>query len=230
MSNHNILSESEEMYLVTIAKICESCTDTPIAIPDIAESLNVQPVSANQMIKKLEEAGYVDYTPYKGVELTVKGQAISARILRHRRLWEVFLVKDLKMGLEDADALACQFEHLTSTKVADRLSEYLGHPTVCFHGETISQSEHPEAILAGMSLTDLQVGQNSPILMIGGNGLETEFLSKEGIKLGVSVKVLAIGSHGDMLLESPDGRVHLSAKMAAIITVGQPETAGINQI
>lgn len=226
MPNHNILSESEEMYLVTIHKICEGCTDTPIPIPKIAENLEVQPVSVNQMVKKLAEAGLVKYLPYKGVELTDEGQAISTRILRHRRLWEVFLVKDLKMDLVEADELACQLEHITSADVANRLSQYLGHPTVCFHGDPILQADDPVSVFVGMSMTDLQVGQVSSIMKIGGSGLETEFLSKEGIRLGVRLKILAIGSSGDMLLESPDGRIHLSAEMAAAITVGQPELAG----
>ena len=106
MAHHNIigyfsmahltnLSQSEEMYLVTIRHICEDCTDRPIPIPEIAEKLDVQPVSVNQMVKKLAEAGLVKYTPYKGVELTADGKDISSRILRHRRLWEVFLVKNL---------------------------------------------------------------------------------------------------------------------------------------
>ena len=73
MPHHNNLSESEEMYLVTIRKICESCTDTSIPIPHLAEELAVLPVSVNQMVKKLAEAGFVEYIPYKGVELTAEG-------------------------------------------------------------------------------------------------------------------------------------------------------------
>ncbi len=139
MPNHNSLSESEQMYLVTIRKICETCTDTPIPIPQLAEELSVLPVSVNQMVKKLAEAGYVEYIPYKGVELTAEGRAISTRVLRHRRLWEVFLVKDLQMTLDQANDLTCRLEHITTEEVAQRLSSFLGDPTVCFHGSPIYQ-------------------------------------------------------------------------------------------
>ena len=141
MPHHNLLSESEQMYLVTIRKICESCTDTPIPIPHLAEELSVLPVSVNQMVKKLAEAGYVEYIPYKGVELTLKGREISTKILRHRRLWEVFLVKDLKMTLDEANTLTCRLEHITTEDVAQRLSIFLGDPTVCFHGSPIYKAD-----------------------------------------------------------------------------------------
>ena len=93
MSDNTKLSDSEQMYLVMIRQICEHCEDTPVPIPEIAEGLEVQPVSVNQMIKKLAESDFVVYTPYKGVELTAEGLAISTKILRRRRLWEVFLVQ-----------------------------------------------------------------------------------------------------------------------------------------
>jgi DtxR family Mn-dependent transcriptional regulator len=215
------LSESEEMYLITIRKICERIAKSLVPIPAIAEGLGVQPVSVNQMIKKMSEAGLVKYTPYKGVELTVAGQAKSSRVLRHRRLWEVFLVKVLKMELDEADALACQLEHITSEDVADRLSEFLGHPTVCFHGNPIPQlGERTKPRFEGLPLKNLKVGDTSHVMRIMGDSVTTNFLSDEGIRPGIRVRVLAIGSQGDLLLESPEGRTHLSAEMAAIVIVG----------
>ena len=80
MSSQNILSESEQMYLVTIRKICEHCDEIPIPISQIADELAVLPVSVNQMVKKLEESGWVTYIPYKGVELTAEGRKISSLI------------------------------------------------------------------------------------------------------------------------------------------------------
>jgi len=165
MSNHNTLTESEEMYLVTIAKICESCTDTPIPIPDLADALDVLPVSVNQMVKKLAESGLVTYTPYKGVELTDNGRKIVTKVLRHRRLWEVFLVRDLSMDLEEADSLACRLEHFTSEDVAQRLSTFLGDPATCFHGSPIYPG-NGETLPTGISLDQVKVGGDCQILRI----------------------------------------------------------------
>lgn len=47
------MSENEDMYLVIIARNNEAGID-PVAFSILAQELNLQPVSANQMIKKLE--------------------------------------------------------------------------------------------------------------------------------------------------------------------------------
>jgi len=226
MAEQKILSESEEMYLVTIRRICEDCTDTPIPIPDLAKEMGVQPVSVNQMVNKLAENGLVKYIPYKGVELTAEGRGIANRILRHRRLWEVFLVKSLKMGLDEADQLACQFEHITSPAVADRLSEFLEHPTVCYHGNPIPTGDEGQGkLLEGIPVAQLQIGQSSPVLRIDADPVTTGYLEDEGIRLGVEVRLVATGKNGDILLESPTGRVHLSLELSSAIMVGSPRRA-----
>jgi len=53
----------------------------------------------------MAEDGLVEYIPYKGVKLTKKGREQALSVLRHRRLWDVCLVRDLGMSLEGADAL-----------------------------------------------------------------------------------------------------------------------------
>jgi DtxR family Mn-dependent transcriptional regulator len=211
MSNHNNLSESEEMYLVTIRKICESCEDTPIPIPDLAEALKVQPVSVNQMVKKLTEAGLVKYTPYKGVELTSEGREVSTKILRHRRLWEVFLVKDLKMGLNEADALACRLEHLTTEDVARRISTFLGDPSVCFHGSPIyaGDGSNPKDEIP---LGQINVGQRCLVIRLNTDENTLSFLANEGIITGKEVMVKAASNSGSMLLKTGNGNQVAVAK------------------
>ena len=211
MPHHNNLSESEEMYLVTLRKICESCEDTPIPIPDLAEALHVQPVSANQMIKKLTESGFVKYTPYKGVELTTEGRNISTKILRHRRLWEVFLVKDLKIALDDADALACRLEHLTSEDVAQRLSVFLGDPIVCFHGSPIytGDGSKPQGEIL---LSEIKAGQRCQITRVATDENTRSYLATEGLSMGLQLKVNAISSSGSMLIEDSTGNQVALAK------------------
>ena len=214
------LSKSEEMYLVTIRMICEHCPDATIPIPDIAESLDVQPVSVNQMIKKLAEAGLVIYTPYKGVELTPEGHIISSKILRHRRLWEVFLVKDLNMELDEADALACQLEHLTSKEVADRLSKFLGDPTICFHGDPIySNSKVTESNL-GVPLSNVRLGQPFQISHLEGDEIMISFLSDVGVLLGSSGYIVAADGSGNLLVETGYGeRLTVTKEVANQIIV-----------
>jgi len=204
MPHHNTLSESEEMYLVTIRKICESCSDTPIPIPDLAAALAVLPVSVNQMIKKLSESDLVEYTPYKGVELTTEGRRISTRILRHRRLWEVFLVGELKMTLEEADALTCRLEHLTTEDVAKRLATFLGDPAVCYHGSPIYPGDGSDP-RNEIPLTRIKVGQCCHVIRIEGDEHTRSFLAEEGISAGREISINASGNSGSLLLQTLDG-------------------------
>ena len=76
------MSESEEMYLITVARYVEDGYEGPVPLSRLAERLSVAPVSVNQMIKKLEEAGLVDYIPYKGVVLTATGRRTARSVLR----------------------------------------------------------------------------------------------------------------------------------------------------
>lgn len=220
MSDHNKLSKSEEMYLVTIRQICEHCDDTSIPIPDIAAALDVQPVSVNQMVKKLAEAGWVEYIPYKGVELTEAGRTISTRVLRHRRLWEVFLVKALKMDLNEADELACQLEHTTSVDVANRLSRFLDDPTVCFHGMPIYPSEEDASHDPDIILSAVKVGRPFHFVRIEGDDTLRGFLADQGVYPGNRGSVLAANGSGTLLVEAgTDSRVTVTQEIAEFIFI-----------
>ncbi len=219
MPHHNLLSESEQMYLVTIRKICESCTDTSIPIPHLAEELSILPVSVNQMVKKLAEAGYVEYIPYKGVELTILGREISTKILRHRRLWEVFLVKDLKMTLDEANSLTCRLEHITTEDVAQRLSTFLGEPTVCFHGSPIYKADGSN-LNKEIFLSELKVGQSGHIVQVDADANVKSYLADEGIHSGSEININAINHSGAILLETSNGnQVTVAQNIAEKIVV-----------
>ena len=163
MSDHisETISESEQMYLITIARSLEDGGPDPLPLSHIAKKLSLQPVSVNQMVRKLEGEGLVHYHPYKGVELTDRGQVIASRTLRNRRLWQLFLVDQLQVSLEEADAMACDLEHITPDDIAQRLSSYLdepavgpgGHPIPALNGDHIKPSAIPlSQIDVGMSL------------------------------------------------------------------------------
>jgi Mn-dependent DtxR family transcriptional regulator len=79
MTNHNNngMSESEEMYLITIARLVEQGVEDPVAISPLAEALSILPVSANQMVHKLAEEGWLEYLP--SGKQTIRRGAIRRR-------------------------------------------------------------------------------------------------------------------------------------------------------
>lgn len=221
MSDHNMeeMSESEEMYLISIVRLVEQGIETPIPIPRLAAELSIQPVSVNQMVHKLAEEGWVNYIPYKGVELTAKGEQAALQVLRDRRLWEVFLTENLNLSPKEADALACRLEHLTTQKVTGRLARFLGHPTVTPQGLPIPQLNGGDEDLSSLSLVKLPPGQRGGVVQIDGDPTVRAFLEAEGIRPGVEVLLLAIGGEGAVLLQVGKKQFHLAGTVAGTVLV-----------
>ena len=121
-------SDSVEMYLVTIAMSRED--EQPVPLSLLAQELSISPVSVNEMCRKLMERGLVDYRPYEGVTLTSEGSTLACQVLCRRRLWEVFLVEKLGLGVKEAEAMADQLEHATPDRLIERLAAFLEYPTL----------------------------------------------------------------------------------------------------
>lgn len=221
MERHNFegSSESEQMYLITIAKLVEDGSPFPVSLSEIAKELSIQPVSVNQMVRKLEGDGLLQYYPYKGVELTDKGRSIASRTLRSRRLWEVFLVDQLHLSFEEADTIACTMEHITTDEIASRLSQLLGEPEFSPDGRPIPQPHDEPIIRDWVPLTHLEVGMRGQIVKIESNASASRFLNQEGIRAGLKITLKAIGSHGSRLVDPGNGFVELSEELSQAIWI-----------
>lgn len=218
MSDHMMASESEQMYIVTTAMLVEAGTEEPVPLSALAQELSILPVSVNQMARKLEEAGLASYQPYKGLQLTGQGWDLARRILRNRRLWEVFLVERLRLPMDEAESLACHIEHVTTGEVAERLSEHLGGPHLSPKGKPIPIIEHSYDYTS-LPLNTLKANQNARVVQVNaGSGVRT-FLTGDGVVAGVILTVLAVGSAGDQLIDVEGRLLHLSSQVAALILV-----------
>ena len=153
------LSESTEMYLKAMAEF----EDRDVTISRLAERLNVTPVSANEMIKKLGEQGLVSHTPYKGVNLTKKGHGVACDVLRRQRLWEVFLYEHLKIEWAKIYELACALEHATAPEVTEALAAFLGNPMICPRGNPIPDENGVFTPLDADPLSEVPVGETVTI-------------------------------------------------------------------
>ena len=58
-------TESREMYLKSIYEIADG--EEPVAVSLLAKRMGISPVSATEMVKRLETAHLIIHTPYKGV-------------------------------------------------------------------------------------------------------------------------------------------------------------------
>ncbi len=199
-------SEREEMYLITIARLMEAGWAPPVPLSQISTQLEIAPVSANQMIRRLEEDGLLTYTPYKGVSLTSTGLELALRILRHRRLWEVFLVVHLHYSPPEASQLACRLEHTLPCEAAERLAVFLGNPTTNPQGLPIPEENACISSLNQVGLHTLDLNQPAQVSDFRSDSATSSFLEAQGISPGQSITVLARASNGDVLIQTAQGR------------------------
>lgn len=212
-------TESEEMYLIHVAMAVEDGHD-PVPVPHLASALSVSKVAANEMIKKLEGRGLVTYTPYRGVRLTSDGTVIARTILRRRRLWALFLSEHLGLNAAAADAVACEFEHVTPSEVAGRLASFLGDPTVGPSGKPIPGDEGDGTVSPReVAVAELTVGHGGTIVRGPSDAATRSFLMEEGLAEGARITLLAVGDDGGCLVGTPAGAVHLSTALASSVFV-----------
>jgi DtxR family Mn-dependent transcriptional regulator len=134
-----IMNISKEDYLKTIYEL--GGEKEQVSNKDIAKVLKISPPSVSEMIKKLLQDGYVEYTVYQGIRLTEYGAEEARKIRRRHLLWEVFLVEKLGYDPEEVHDEAEKLEHVTNKKLEEKLDEYLNYPKVCPHGSNIIREE-----------------------------------------------------------------------------------------
>jgi DtxR family Mn-dependent transcriptional regulator len=212
------LSESTEMYLKAMAELGDS---EVVAIGRLAERLDVTPVSANEMVKRLGDQGLVSHTPYKGVNLTKKGREAASNVVRKQRLWECFLHDHLKMEWAQLYELACSLEHATAPEVTDALSNFLGNPKTCPHGNPIPAADGSFAPLNGIRLSDVSVGSTVRVLAIRSTAADVfKYLQERNILPGREMTLLEIAPmEGPLTLNVEGNRVALGLLLSKFVIV-----------
>jgi DtxR family Mn-dependent transcriptional regulator len=223
MGHHHTASESIEMYLLRIVLLQNG--EQPVPVPRLAQELEVSPASANEMCRKLAEKGLIQYAPYKGVSLTEQGNSMARRVLRHRRLWEVFFVNKLEIDPVTAEEIACRFEHVTPEFLADKLDSFLEHPGLSPQNQPIPRNEgiHPQPDT--QPLTTLAVGAQGQIALVDVDTITQNFLCGQGLQNGTKIRVVAAANDGPVLLDIDGQRLSLAANIAASVAITHIEPA-----
>ena len=125
-----------DQYLKAIY-VVQQAEEGPAATGTLADTLDVSPASANEMIGKLEARGLVDHEKYKGVTLTEDGKTRAQEALQTYCIIERFLTNFLEV--EEFQAEARQLESVIDDTVADRLDTIIDRRCECpdcFDAET----------------------------------------------------------------------------------------------
>src|SRR6266516_4120212 len=132
----------------------------------VREQLGVSDATVTTLFKDFAEAGWVEHTPYRGVHLTALGERKAMEVIRHHRLLELYLARELGYSWDKVHDEADKLEHVISEEFEDKLDALLGYPTVDPHGDPIPSKEGFISSRAGRTLAQLQVGQSARILRI----------------------------------------------------------------
>ncbi len=210
------LSESMQMYLVTIARL--RVNDQPVPLSQLADDLSISPVSVNEMCRKLQDHELLVYQPYKGASLTPEGERQGNYILRRHRLWEVFLVNKLGLDYDQSHDVACQLEHATPELLANRLDAFLEYPASNPRGEPIPRADASLAKRESLPLSKLSTGQQGHVIRCDANEAASAFLNEQGVRPGAVFDVVATADDS-LLIQAGEAHISLARSLADTVQV-----------
>jgi len=186
------LTTTEENYLKEIFKLsAKSPAGSFIHTNDIAHSVDTKAASVTDMIKKLDQKKYLDYTAYKGVVLTQAGTEAAKKLIRRHRLWEVFLLEKLKFKWDEVHEMAEQLEHVQSDELTNRLEEYLDFPRFDPHGDPIPDKDGNVVEMVQQNLSELAVGDKAILVRLNQDSDDfLKYLDSVGLTLKTAIEVL----------------------------------------
>ncbi|RLB64093.1 MAG: DtxR family transcriptional regulator [Deltaproteobacteria bacterium] len=128
-----VLSPSLEDYLEAIFVLLRN---QPYArVRDIAKARGVKTGSVIPALKRLSDAGLVDYRQREYVSLTESGQVAARRVFARHQVLSQFFTEVLQMPADLAEEDACAMEHGLSDAGLDRLVRFMEFLRVCPHGQ-----------------------------------------------------------------------------------------------
>ena len=145
-------SQAVQDYLKTIHSLDGS--ERRVRLIDIAARLQVRAPSVTGMLKRLADAGWIDYKPGTGARLTPAGISEARRVIRRHRLVELFLTRVLGLDWSEVDAEAEALEHAISPRLEQAIAAHLGEPVEDPHGHPIPTRE---GVLARRELRPLSL-------------------------------------------------------------------------
>lgn len=185
------LSATEENYLKYIFQLSEDNKDGLVKTNDLAYKLEHSAASVTDMLKKLSDKKLVSYRKYYGVSLTRNGHLIAVQVLRKHRLWETFLVKNLKFTWDKIHDIAEQLEHVQSDELVDRMDGYLGYPKFDPHGDPIPDKSGNISLPNVICLADAKLKKAYQLANVNdASAAFLKYLNKIELKLNDRIRIL----------------------------------------
>ncbi len=156
--------------------------------------------SVTQLFKWLADQGLVEHTRYHGVRLTAAGEAVAIEYIRHHRLLETYLAREMGYGWDEVDAEAERLEHVISEQFEDRLDEMLGYPIADPHGDPIPTREGAVQVPPTRPLSDLEEQQAAVVRRVSDDDpARLRYLAELALVPGAAVHVMERAPYGGLM-------------------------------
>jgi DtxR family Mn-dependent transcriptional regulator len=216
-------TQTEENYLKTIYKLSDQ-RNTVVNTNRIAKHLQTKASSVTDMLKKLSEKKLLNYEKYQGVTLTTAGNKVALKIIRKHRLWEVFLVDQLKFKWDEVHDIAEQLEHVVSPELVNRLDKYLDYPKFDPHGDPIPDKKGVFSNRKEFSLADLKSKDKGIIVGVNDSSVAfLQYLEEKKLLLGTTVMMIEKFKYDKSISIKMNGttEVTISNKVARNINISK---------
>ncbi|MCG8452915.1 MAG: metal-dependent transcriptional regulator [Spirochaetales bacterium] len=136
----------------------------------LADRLNVSRPAVSQAIGRLRRLGLVEQDKYGTIALSLEGENIGKKIVRRHFLLEHLLVGLLKYPWDKADKEAESLQDALSDDFTEFLSQRLGNPQTCPHGNPMPDSALEERYLQAPPLSGAPLHQEIRLIRITEEG------------------------------------------------------------
>jgi DtxR family Mn-dependent transcriptional regulator len=155
---------------------------------------------------------------------------LGRRLIRHHRLWEVFLNRTLNIPWDKVHNEAEHLEHAASDALMNRMDEYLGFPTVDPHGNPIPGLDGT-IFFDDNEMVLSEICDNFLVVIHRLEGMDAtvlSYLSQQGLCIGSELRIIQRFEFDKTFICEISGRsIQLSFGMAQHIYV-LPSTDTMN--
>lgn len=190
MMSSSQVSPAMQRYAAEVFRIQQD--EGKVSLSHLAEHVESSPQAIARMVKRLTDAGFATYEPYRGVRLTKDGERIAMPALRRHRLGEVFLVKVMGYDWASAHELTDVFERGINEELEDRIDQLAGHPTNCPHGEPIPTKDGKINFPNDGPLVDKEVGVSCKLTRVRTHDADKlRYIANLGLTPGVEFTLVS---------------------------------------
>lgn len=213
------------LYLAEIYRIQDEHPEATLS--QLADGMNVSLQAASRMIRRMADEGLILHEPYKGFQLTPKGERIALQVLRRHRLLERFLVDVMGFGWHEVHDMTETLERGITDKLSERMAELTGDPDRCPHGEPIPSRDGVMPVVIDRPLSDWPVDEPGRVSRVKTHEPEKLiYLHDVSLVPGAPVKVTGRSPfEGPVHLEANGDRLVLGNNLASEIYVEAAEPA-----